>query len=363
MPELTELIRNSIRNAETTVLVPNSLLTSAQACLRSRGFTDDDINAVRWYPIRALDGIWIRDYGMEIIEAVDDGHPVFIDMGYYSGRASSCAGPFPGRPNDDVSPTIFAPDFDASTDIYRPALRTEGGNLQTDGQGTCVHMQREVLARNRFERWSYTQEQLDDQYRNYYQCPVVITLQSFALDPQAGLCSRQVIDHVDMFMTFISPQTVIVAQVDPEDAAFDRVNAQIMENNAETLANAGYNVVRIPQTRRYCTVHRGLNCNVGTCISNPGDARMCDAEGLLDRVWATYANSIRVGNLMMVPVYHDVPTELADAIAAQEQQALEIFQDTLDAEFGTGQVIVTPIVSDRMIPCQGSVHCISMTYK
>jgi agmatine/peptidylarginine deiminase len=79
-------------------------------------------------------------------------------------------------------------------------------------------------------------------------------------------------------------------------------------------------------------------------------------------VWATYANSIRVGNMMMVPVYHDVPASLVDAIATQEVQALTIFQQELDTEFGPGAVQVVPIESDRMINCQGSVHCISMTY-
>lgn len=355
MPELTELIRNSIGNVETTVMVPSNLYGSAVACLRSRRFTDDDLAQINWYfvpqeipPTNNFD-IWIRDYGPEILEA-DDGSSQFIDMGYYSGPATSCAGPFGGRPNSDVSPTRYAPTFMDGVDVFRPQLRTEGGNLQTDGLGTCVHMKRDVLIENNFTRWQYSQEDLDAVYMQYFNCKNVITLESLLRDPWG----YTVIDHVDMFMTIISPTKVLVGQYDPAD---DPVNADILDRNAQTLQDAGFNVVRIPMPTPYCTRAPG------TCIAGPGAARLCTDPTRTDRVWATYANSIRIGNKMIVPVYHDVPASLADTIAAQEDEALATFQNELDAEFGKGAVQVVPVVSDAMIPCQGSVHCITMTYK
>jgi agmatine/peptidylarginine deiminase len=364
MPELTELIRNSIRNVETIVMVPSdAVYASAVACLQGRGFSDDDLAQITWFsvptPYLTSDEIreftiWIRDYGPEIL-LTPTGTFQYVDMGYYSGPSVVDCDRFGGRPNSDTSPTAFAPSFLGGVEVFRPQLRTEGGNLQTDGRGTCVHMQRDVLRQNQFSRWSYTQEQLDAVYRDYYNCNRVITLESFQPDPGPVRVEDQVvIDHVDMFMTFISPTKVLVGQLDPEDAAYDKANAAILDRNADTLAAAGYNVVRIPQPRRYCTL------NTDSCIANPGAARTCDAT--VQRVWATYANSIRVGNKMLVPVYRDVPAELADAIAAQEAVALVTFQNELDAEFGVGVVQVVPIVSDSMIPCQGSVHCISMTY-
>jgi agmatine deiminase len=331
-------------------MVPSLYRASAETTLRNRGLTEEQLAQINWF-IVPLDGIWIRDYGPEILET-EDGGAQFIDMGYYSGAAASCAGPFPGRPNDDVSPTRYSPSFMKGVDVFRPQLRTEGGNLQTDGNGTCVHMERDVLRQNRFSRWSYSQEELDNVYTQYYNCSRVITLESLAPDP--GYVLQRVIDHVDMFMTFISPTKVLLGQIDPEE---DPANAAILDRNAKTLEDAGYTVVRIPRPKRYCTVHRPT-----TCIANPGDSRECGGPGL-DRVWATYANSIRVGDAMMVPVYHDVPKSLQDAVSKQEAEALAIFQRELDAEFGKGAVQVIPVVSDVMIPCQGSVHCISMTYK
>jgi len=378
MSPLTELIRNSVQQDgyETTVMVPSNLRGNAELTLRNRGFDDLMISRINWF-LTNLDGIWIRDYGAEVLIG-EDGSPQFIDMGYYSMPRSSCPGTPEGfagagsRPADDVSPTRFAPNFLSGVDVFRPQLRTEGGNLQTDGYGTCVHMQRDVLAKNNFSRWMYTQEQLDDVYRNYFNCPTVITLESLQPDPSdpgEGIGQRIVIDHVDMLMTFISartdtnPGTVLVARLDPEDAAIDPANAAILDRNAQTLVDYGYNVIRIPQPARYCTRR-------SSCIANPGDTLECvSGSPPRDRVWATYANSMRVGNRMLVPIYRDpvsdgspLPQDVKDRIMRQETESLATYQSALDGEYGVGAVQVVPVVSDDMIPCQGSMHCISMTY-
>lgn len=372
MSPLTELIRNSVQQDgyETTVMVPANLRNNAELTLRNRGFDDLMISRINWF-ITNLDGIWIRDYGAEVLIKAD-GSPQFIDMGYYSMPRPVCPGTPEGfagtgsRPADDVSPTRFAPNFQSGIDVFRPQLRTEGGNLQTDGYGTCVHMQRDVLAKNNFSRWMYTQEQLDDVYRNYFNCWNVITLESLQpdpSDPSEGIGQRVVIDHVDMLMTFISPSTVLVARLDPEDAALDPDNAAILDRNAQTLADYGYIVNRIPQPARYCTRR-------GSCIANPGDTLECvSGSPPRDRVWATYANSIRIGNRMLVPIYRDpvsegspLPQEVKDRIMRQEAESLATYQAVLDNDYGEGVVQVVPVISDDMIPCQGSMHCISMTY-
>jgi agmatine/peptidylarginine deiminase len=366
MSPLTELIRNSVQQDgyETTVIVPSLYRGAAENTLRARGFDDDMISRINWY-IAPLNGIWIRDYGPEI-QVTPEGDFQFVDMGYYSGQIGSCPSTpdqiTMGRPSDDISPTRFAPSFlKTGVDVFRPQLRTEGGNLQTDGQGTCVHMRRDVLQQNNFSRWRYTQDELDDVYRNFFNCSQVITLNSLAPDP-GPVGVRTNIDHVDMIVAFQSAQTVIVGRLDPEDAEFDPTNAAILESNAQILNDAGYNVVRIPMPARYCTVH-----HTNTCIANPNETREC-APGV-DRVWATYTNSILIGNRMLVPIYQDpysesspLPQDVKDRIQRQEAEALDTFQTTLDAEYGKGAITVVPVVSDDMIPCLGSMHCISMTY-
>jgi len=224
MSPLTELIRNSVQQDgyETTVMVTAASRGPAEATLRLRGFDDDMISRINWF-ITPLNGIWIRDFGAEVLITAD-GTFQFVDMGYYSSAAATCSATpdgMPQRPSDDVSPTRFAPNLLGGVDVFRPMLRTEGGNLQTDGQGTCVHMQREVLRVNRFTgggiSWMYTQEDLDAVYTSFFNCNRVISLESFGLDPgPSTIGQRTVIDHVDMFMSFVSPLTVIVARLDPE---------------------------------------------------------------------------------------------------------------------------------------------------
>jgi len=366
MSPLTELIRNSVQQDgyETTVIVPASLRGTAEATLRARGFDDDMISRINWFNA-PLNGIWIRDYGAVVV-VTPDGAFQFVDMGYYSGQIAGCPQTVDqinaGRPSDDVSPTRFAPSFlKTGVDVFRPPLRTEGGNLQTDGQGTCVHMRRDVLQQNNFSRWQYSQEDLDAVYQQFFNCWQVITLNSLAPDPE-GVFYRTNIDHVDMFVSFVSAQTVIVGRMDPEDAKVDPTNAAILDSNADLLNGAGYNVVRVPMPARYCTVYRASNC-----IALPNETRECGPG--VGRVWATYTNSILIGSRMLVPVYHDpysesspLPQDVKDRIQRQEAEALGTYQATLDAEYGEGAITVVPVVSDDMIPCLGSMHCISMTY-
>ncbi len=68
MSPLTELIRNSVQQDgyETNVMVPASLRNSAETTLRSRGFDDGMIARINWF-ITPLNGIWIRDYGAEVL--------------------------------------------------------------------------------------------------------------------------------------------------------------------------------------------------------------------------------------------------------------------------------------------------------
>ena len=367
MSPLTELIRNSVAQDgyETTVIVPSTYRGVAEATLRARGFDDDMISRINWF-IAPLNGIWLRDYGPEIL-VTENGDFQFVDMGYYSGQFTTCPstpeGIAVGRPSDDVSPTRFAPSFlKTGVDVFRPQLRTEGGNLQTDGYGTCVHMRRDVLQENNFSRWRYTQDDLDAVYQQFFNCSRVITLNSLASDPDRSVGVGTNIDHVDMIVSFVSPQTVIVGYMYDEDASFDPTNAAILDSNAQLLSDAGYNVVRVPMPSRYCTVH-----HTNTCVANPNETRECGAG--VDRVWATYTNSILIGSRMLVPVFQDpysdsspLPQDVKDRIQMQEAEALGTYQATLDAEYGQGAITVVPVVSDDMIPCLGSMHCISMTY-
>src|SRR6266852_6140014 len=105
MSPLTELIRNSVQQDgyETTVMATAASRGPAEATLRIRGFDDDMISRINWF-IVPLDGIWIRDFGPEVLIA-PDGTLQFVDMSYYPSAAAACP-PTPEQmhASNDVSP-------------------------------------------------------------------------------------------------------------------------------------------------------------------------------------------------------------------------------------------------------------------
>ncbi len=335
--ELTELIRTALGRVQVTVLLDTEHQQSAEACLRHRGITDAQLSQVEWVHM-PLNAIWMRDFGPEVVNAAD-GKRHLIDMSYYPQLSDTCNN-LTGRADDDVSPTRLASAWNVP--VHRAKVRLEGGNLQTDGAGTCFRAQREANKRNCFSRWCYTEEELNEVIGAYHGCQV-LSLESL----EGG-----VIDHIDMWMTVLSRKTILVGRYETAD---DPVNAAILDRNAQRLAGMGYRVVRVPMPKPYC---KQLNA---TCTGQPNLIGPCD--GTSERVWATYMNSIRLGNAMAVPVFRWVPDSHKATIAAQEAEALGIYQRELDREFGRNAVRVTPIQSDSLIPCQGSLHCVTMTYR
>jgi len=337
MPELTELIRYSAGRMEVTVIIPPQFRQSAETCLINRGITEDQLSQIEWVNME-LDSIWIRDYGPEIVNGKDKKRHL-IDMSYYPQLSNTCNNLF-GRVNDDAAPTNLASIW--NTPVYRPQVKLEGGNLLTDGKGTCFRSKKVPNAQNCFSGWCYNETELNEILGQYYNCDVI------ALESMEG----DVIDHIDMWMTVISSKTILVGSYEPED---DPINSAILDRNAQQLKDRGYRVVRVPMPKPYCRQA------VMTCVGKEHLIKSCDQPNT-ERVWATYMNSIRLGDTMIVPVYHWVPDDLKEEIMQQEQEALRIYQEELDREF-KNSVKVIPVVSDVMIPCQGSVHCVTMTYR
>ena len=338
LPEITEIIRQSVGRINVTVFVPPSIRQSAEACLKKRGITDAQLSQIEWVEM-PLDSVWIRDYGPEIIRG-SDGTRHLIDMSYYPVLSNTCNN-LVGRSNDDASPTRLSAIWNNM--VYRPQVRLEGGNLQTDGAGTCFRARRVANARNNFSSWRYNETELNEVIGRYYNCNVI------ALESMEG----GVIDHIDMWMTVISRKTILIGKYNPGD---DPANAAILDRNAQNLSDLGYRVVRVPMPRPYC--RQASTSSIG----KENLIRTC-SEPNTERIWATYMNSIRLGNVMVVPVFHWVPESLRSDIQQQENEALSIYKSELDREFGSNTVEVVPIVSDVMIPLQGATHCVAMTYR
>lgn len=339
VPELIGLVKAGLAgNTQVTLLTAPNNNNGVDSCLRRAGLSDADIARVELVPVD-VDSVWIRDYGPEILQKAD-GSRRFVDMSYYPRPSGTCSN-MEGRVRDDASPTNLANLW--GSEVVRPKVRLEGGNLQTDGRGNCFRARRAANARNNFSQWQYTEEELNEVIGAAHGCS-----KTYAMESMVG----GVIDHIDMWMTFISSKTVFVGQY---DAADDADNAAILDRNAATLSGLGYRVVRVPMPKPYC---RKL---LSGCTGLPQQIEPCDGSN--ERIWATYMNSIRLGSVMAVPVYKWVPEADAATVAAQEAQALATYRAELDRAFGKDKVQVVTVQSDSLIPCQGSLHCTTMTYK
>ena len=245
----------------------------------------------------ALDSYWFVDYGPFWVTD-GAGTLAVIDPRYY-----------PDRTNDDAVPAKLA-DIEGLS-IFRPDLNLEGGNLSSDGDGTCF-LTRAHQLRN-LPLWPY---QVDEILYDYFGCEQVIWL-----EPLVG----ERTGHHDMFCKLLTADTFIVGEY---TAAQDAENAAILDRNAQRLAAARnrhgdpFHVVRVP-------------------MPDPGDSWWSGT------VWRTYTNSILVNDLVLVPTYADE--------TSQEAAALAVYESVLPA------ATVMSVDSDDIITEGGAIHCVTRT--
>lgn len=334
-PEQFALIFAAAGRMPIHIVARGSLHPTIYQCLVEAGLPPAQIREVQWIPAGA-GSEWIRDYGPNVVFGAN-GERRLVDPVLRPLQAYQCSS-FDFFERSDRVPTDLGSWW--SVPVDRPAVVLSGSNLLTDGAGRCFRARKDANARNCFPGWCYSEAQTDEVIGGAYGCDVV-TLESLEGD---------VIDHIDMWMAVLSSKTVLVGRYDVQD---DAINAAILDRNAQRLAALGYDVVRIPMPTPYC------QDDGDSCVGEPGRVRECD--GTNTRVWATYLNSLRLGDVMAVPMYRWVPASQAYRHQGQEQEALATYQWALDREYGPGAVKVHPIPSDTAIPCQGSLHRLAKT--
>jgi len=255
-----------------------------------------DVSGYPFYGPNPTDSYWTVDYGPYW---VTDGAGTLgiADPRYYQTRT-----------NDDAIPTKLADLL--GVNVWRPDLGFEGGNLTSDGTGTCF-----ASRAHQFHNLPLLPYQVDEILWDYFGCEKMIWLER--LDGEST-------GHHDMFSKMLTPTTWIMGEY---TAAQDPVNAAILNDNAALLASettAGgqpFNVVRIPM---------------------PDQGSQWGWT-----VWRTYTNSIIVNNVVIVPTYADERSHEAAALAA--------YQSVLP-----GHTIVG-VDSDDIIQEGGAVHCVTRT--
>jgi agmatine/peptidylarginine deiminase len=241
----------------------------------------------------AHDTMWIRDYG-PATGCTPDGVPVILDYAYAAVD----------RDQDDALPPRLAALLDLP--VVSLPFDVDGGNLITNGRGLLVSTAK-LLQDN---EWMGLPDDL--------LARLLITTFSAQdwvfLEPLLGESTG----HVDMFLTFPTPTTVVLGSYDPED---DPENAERLDRNARrleglTAADTSLRVVRIPMP--------------------PHE----------DGWWRSYTNVIFANGVLLVPSY-------ADLDPAGLETALTTYRQILPGWD------VVPIDVEPMTALGGALHCIS----
>lgn len=241
-----------------------------------------------------LDGMWIRDYGPVFVRR-PSGRIVVLDSQYNESD----------RHRDDYIPRYLAGYF--RLPIANSPLIIEGGNLLSNGQGVYI-TSTTVIARN--QPRGYETPAIGSVLRETYGASMWVYLK-----PLIG----ETTGHVDMFMTLVAPNVVVLGQYDP---SIDAANAQRLDEHAALLSRTQtpqgpLQVVRIPMPPN------------------------------TDGEFRTYTNVIFANGTLLVPQYPGVSPDL-------DKHALDLYARLLP-----GWKIVG-IDSSTIIKKSGSLHCVSI---
>jgi agmatine deiminase len=243
-----------------------------------------DLGSIRFLSIDYT-SMWIRDYGPLRVRTTS-GHSI-VEFEYF------------GENNDDRLARAVARSLWSTTSTELP-IEFEGGNLLSNGAGTCLTTTA-LLDQNR----AISERRLRAMFRVRLGCKHLLILPRLA---------REGTGHVDMFASFVSARRVLLGSFDPAD---DRENARLLDRSEAMLEQAGFEVIRIP---------------------------MGNNE---DGVFRTYTNTAVINNLVLVPVYRDD--------REKEREAIEIIR----AVYPKRDVIA--IDASEAIELGGAIHCITMT--
>ena len=213
----------------------------------------DPIN--REYLIAPSDSEWTRDYGPWFRYNHSINQLEVIDFEYNRPR-----------PDDDNIPNEFA-NFYAMNAVYMDIIHA-GGNYMTDGDGISASTTL-VFSENP----SMTEEEIQDMFAEY------LGIQTYHLYPDP---LGEYIEHIDCWAKFLSPDSVMVIEVDPSHSNYADIEAA-----ADWFAN------QVSSTGDFYEVHR-VYCH-------------------LDEA---YVNSLILNDKVLVPVSGSVYDD--DAIAAYE---------------------------------------------
>ena len=214
------------------------VMADARAAIAREGGDPDHPNIV-WHAI-ANDNAWMRDNGP--VYVVEDGR-LRVQSWTFNAWGGAFGADVPYRLDDQV-PAKVADTMSLPVDFVD--IVHERGNLEFNGVDTVV-VNWSVMGDPR-RNASYTREQAEADLKRHFGVSNVVFIEGV---PEGDLTNG----HVDGIARFIDPTTVVVARCTDTSqcGAEGHPTAAVLEAAAETIAAAGFRVIRDPVegTSRY----------------------------------------------------------------------------------------------------------------
>ena len=259
--------------------------------------TNNDFSHVRFLKFN-LNTVWLRDFGPLVAETESGGS---MAMNFFYDTV---------RPLDDDFPEAWSK-LTNTTHNHVP-WTLQGGNLSANGYGLAITTTR-LFEDNRLYRPGKTFQE-DEQYVRRRVMKYCNIKELLVLKPLENEATR----HVDMFATFLAPNLVLVAQVDPR---YDPQNARILDWNAQYLSQVKLD-------------HRPLRVERIWIPPRQGEH------------WTPYTNIILTDKLVLLPTYQSDPPKYVKAAVQTYRKLLPKHQ-------------VKTIDMTSMKKLGGSLHCLS----
>jgi agmatine/peptidylarginine deiminase len=321
-----------------------------------------DRKRLEFYEAKALDSIWLKDYGPIFVRRRDDGQLFVVDAAYRDLRmlteetAGSLLGLGPTlRPADDLAPIYFATLL--GKPFVHPGFALNGGDVYADGQG-MLYTSEETVHLNTGDK-----EFLDTAFRQFFGVRQTCYLRSLP---------GPTVKHIDMLFKLISPTTCLVGQYaesseEGELASLQRAAAEALDANAERLAALGLRVARMPMPDIGRITRWDYFGRIFSDSERDERIRQLAAESEVDEeqirgklrqrqvyVYRTFLNSILLVSktgarkLLLVPHYPGVvPAEM-------EEQALAAYRDAYGED-----IEIALIDAESLAHGNGSLRCIA----
>jgi agmatine/peptidylarginine deiminase len=288
------------------IVLTGGSVSAAEDALEAQGIDLDRVRVLS--PTEGLDAKWARDFGpMSIYEDGEDGRLGIVDMHYYDSR-----------PHDDAVPEFLADEMglerygiegthQSPADEHR--LYMEGGNYQTDGNGTCI-LSNDIPSDNNGNPDADTFAEVEQILAAYLGCEQIIWLEPMPNNSTG---------HVDMYSKLLGPTEMLMIDLPNQNGANGTADA-VVEDNVLVMESAT-NLDDEP-----FTIHRVTIPPLGW-----------------GWVYKTYTNSVILNQVVLVPTYNE---------GSYDTDALAVYENAMGGEY-----TIVGIPSAGIVSQGGAVHC------